>query len=155
MSKRQRERETAAGRRNLVHSEPVSKKPGPTLLSLTRKREKIPSTSLKRSPRAKRPMTKRFLLPMMMFLKMIRHPVTMMKKHLHLRKRPSPMKRTRILLRRKRPTTRKLLLRNLSQRTTLRMSTTMTATARTISMGRVQFLEATALIMIRALKSIG
>ena len=68
MSKRQRERETAAGRRNLVHSEPVSKKPGPTLLSLTRKREKIPSTSLKRSPRAKRPMTKRFLLPMMMFL---------------------------------------------------------------------------------------
>ncbi len=107
------------------------------------KREKSPSTSLKRIPRAKRPMTKRFLLQMMMFLKMLRHPVTMMKKHLHLRKRPSPstkklllrkgpstrllllrkspspMKRTRILLRRKRLTTRKLLLRNLSQRTTL------------------------------------
>ena len=152
---------------------------------------------MKRSPRAKRPMTKRFLLPMMMFLKMIRHPVTMMKRHLHLRKRPSPSTKklhlrkrpstkklhlrkrpstrklllrkrpstrklllskrpsTRKLLLRKRTSTRKLLLRNLSQRTTLRMSTTMTVTARTMTMGRVQFLVATALIMIRVSKSIG
>ena len=88
---------------------------------------------MKRSPRAKRPMTKRFLLPMMMFLKMIRHPVTMMmflkmirhpvtmmKRHLHLRKRPSPSTKklhlrkrpsTKKLHLRKRPSTRKLLLR--------------------------------------------